>query len=793
MVAIDQSQLKIKSVNEATIPPLFEKYYRLENLLNEVNSENFNQITNDFLKIFNDSTKSERDSIIVYLKHYQPANTKSLIKYKLISIIFKNYGEKIETSLYFLYSHLKKLKVHNIEFISKDISMYRDLLKKEQESESESEPEPEPEPIAENIQLIEKLNSKSPSLIGMFYRAAENNWFETLKFLILKKKDDVIKIADYIQKYIVQTGNKEIIQLYEENGFCFDDCFKDAIASHYNDIADYFLEKNYKCNPTYSVNFYNIKYLVFALENKLNSSAKELIQIFAEMKFLDGLRYLKSFGIKEQFNFDEDSIFFKITQDKEVEILKELLDLCIPKDDSEAQSMFLTIDNNDFESFKLYVDHGFVDLHSYIQSKKVYFTPLSYSIYKDRMEFVKYLLDHQANPNYNPNNIGSYHTFFNSLYACLDHQSMDYLKLLIDHGVVVSQSYDQDLYTLASHVNIEALEYFLSLGLKPKIANNNRLLVNLVGHNRLDLVKKFVDMGYKLERRSPYPEEAQDNIYEYSTLSEVCTECSIEFLEYFVEMGCNFNAKIDYSNSKTPCDLAISSNNLDNLKFIIEHGGKISNKYLITEKLQWCTPEFATYLLDTFPIDKGDPKYHLATIDEYTYTSFDLVCNKYPISDLSQEDALRIIEKALKNRNGIIAWKVLDSIKGDIEYMPEGLANRIVEFNDTLLLQKFVEKDADLLETTDDSISPLVVAAQNNNTEIARILLENEFSPNYEDSDINCCALYYAAIHNNFDLVKLLVEHGAEPIELTPSTIERYNIRQDILEILPKESNPTAN
>jgi len=95
----------------------------------------------------------------------------------------------------------------------------------------------------------------------------------------------------------------------------------------------------------------------------------------------------------------------------------------------------------------------------------------------------------------------------------------------------------------------------------------------------------------------------------------------------------------------------------------------------------------------------------------------------------------------------------------------------------------------------------LAYAVENNNYEIAKILLKNGASPDIKSTVTGISPIHEASLNGNLNIVRLLVEHGSNPQlkgeapnELwTPISTAQQNNHKDVIEYLENEISNRKN
>jgi ankyrin repeat protein len=128
-----------------------------------------------------------------------------------------------------------------------------------------------------------------------------------------------------------------------------------------------------------------------------------------------------------------------------------------------------------------------------------------------------------------------------------------------------------------------------------------------------------------------------------------------------------------------------------------------------------------------------------------------------------------------------ITDKFLLETRTDNGYTPLYMA---VKHNNILLAEYFLDLGADPDALDDDELTPLLLAIENGYTDMAQLLLKHCA---IEDGYTDVIPLYHAIKHNQFDLVKLLLDNSADiniKLDKTGKTVLHYAVEKNLLEFV---------
>lgn len=746
---VDKEKLSVKSVHDVTIPPIFQKYDEIAQKLSNLNSENCSDVLNYLRKTIDESPKSEQESVAMYINRFIISDVKCQNKFQL-SIAIK----------------------------SQVVRYIHSFIDKHTEPDKSDIPNETEEPFEDNVFRLSNENLTTAVAESILQKSVQYGWVNTVKFILMNKKS-YIRYFHGLASSAVAHGNFEIINAFVNSGINLDYTLRFALDLHHSDVALYLFE-NYKCSPDdfQHLNLFNIKWFLFALENKLISIPQEVVELLYDMDFLEGLKYLSKYQKIEKYLYDPRSAIFEATMLNQLEWVKAIFDITnyvTPKSGPECPYLG-QLEKIDLEIFKLWIER-----HYNSEYKNCFNMPLEFlmqkAIDKDRIDIVKYLLELYKQLDYPER----------KQYPVLSaaDKSLEYLKLFVENGVNLD---DWPVYdTAADNCNTEMIEYLLELGVNPKSSKDNTLLIFAAKVGRTDLFVKFIEAGIPLEK------ESRHVYYSFSTLNSVAGYASREILEILVENHSNINAILENSITGatiSPIDRAAHSRNAENVKFISDHGGiPYHYRSFFSGILSLDDNDLIQYCLDRFNYPREVSELHKQCLFIGGERKFDLVCSKYPISSIDGPQILSLLDKAIDNNAEYAISKIMIGMKDSYKVNQEtddskDFIQKVVSNNSVELMSRVIS--AGLISINGAIINKpvLLLAAKNNNTEIASLLLENGYLDKDEKTNEMAAAVYAACIRNNYELVSLLLSHGGNRIDIDENIIQLYHIRQDILDLL---------
>ena len=453
---------------------------------------------------------------------------------------------------------------------------------------------------------------------------------------------------------------------------------------------------------------------------------------------------LKNFITKDninQQNAEGEALIHKICHIEN----KYLLELVIKnganinlKGKSKCTPLIISCQKNNLELVKLLLKYNAAtNIHD-----KFFNTPLQIACKNSNIEIVKSLLEN----NVNINKANSYTQTPISI-ACL-YNNLEIIKLLMEKKPDLKKGYFQvgSLLAIASRKGyLEIAKYLIARGVELDCHKYNPLMEACI-HNRVDVVKLLIDSGANYKDNFVHPLHEHYPIIEvmhrdyldvFKILYEKC-----ENIELCIGKRITFNRfflSIIHHNSVDILDFFLK-NNIKNCKNI-----NISLHSIVSKKGYKTFNILSKHGYDINPFVNNKTPFHVAcenrNIDTINFfldygVDVNILKNKKITSLFTacQNNHIDVVETLLQNKN----------IKVDY-YKDYSIENK--------------EKNQYI-----DTTTPLYIACEKKNTYIVKLLLEHGANPNLDKYKI-CTPLLLACSKNNDneDVIKLLLEYGADP------------------------------
>eukprot|EP00833_Pecoramyces_ruminatium_P018011 jgi/Orpsp1_1/1192043/evm.model.d7180000090145.2 len=352
------------------------------------------------------------------------------------------------------------------------------------------------------------------------------------------------------------------------------------------------------------------------------------------------------------------------------------------------------------------------------------------AIYKNDVEIIKYFVNKgKINEYYDTYNyyiplslayLLNYKDIFNILLNHLSINELDYYGYSILHYAILKEDIETInlLMNMGANINFKMNKYLnghSALDISIKIGNKDIILIFLNSDNlRInDLNKNFEAPLITLYKTYNY-----------------FLEDKIILMKYFLQKDSNIN--ICDRNGKSILLYALKNNSLELIKLLIEN----NKKYPINENLK--------ILMFRYSIRSSNTDIFEYLIDNYNINAFiDEIIKEIIIND--KLDLLKILIsrdaiKNIKEENNLIFLK-----------------EAIIFDNEKII--KYLIKNKFKVYNINNEIIEIIIC--NNRLNILKILIPGYLNINNEDIDGNT-ALIYAIKYQNFEIIKYLVDNGAD-------------------------------
>ncbi|KAL6617761.1 ankyrin repeat-containing domain protein [Neocallimastix sp. 'constans'] len=575
--------------------------------------------------------------------------------------------------------------------------------------------------------------------------------------LLMDHQADIntINQKGYSPIHVATINNKlETLKALHERGADFNSdnsignqCFSLASINGYREIMDYLVSLNVDYNHTnnsgdsalhqccilqkvdmvkYILNLDRVVidvpnsygFTPFLIACKKNSL--ELVKIFLEHKDANTI----NFNVKSNGG---DFPLFYATHYKNVELIRILLDRhadVYNERDAERFSCFTPFLMacsyfGNVEIIQIFLDHG-VDVN---RPNSFGFYPIAVACKSERIEQVRILLEHGANPNVRSK------TATPLVQSCID-GTLEIAKELIQHGADVNYLTNEGLHPLFFLINEthkhnkEYIQYLIDQGSDLYCKDNygNSLLYVLKNSNKVDKEEAYHTLITAYKARNDYREHCPDTtafIHTYDTYIQVMAKIRSQIALELNPIFSNNNINGSNNNNDNEVNNGITKN-------IINRNNSNGDNDILT-------------------------------------TSSSTTINA------NNDDG----------SNTTLNNKAIDSNKVETNYsVPETLAFSAEELNRAflqacifgkmneveLLLLRHPTINVNVRETNGDT--PLIISCQTGKADIAQLLLQYNADPNLI-CECGNTALYVATFsfsrHRSLGLIRSLLDHGANP------------------------------
>jgi len=403
-------------------------------------------------------------------------------------------------------------------------------------------------------------------------------------------------------------------------------------------------------------------------------------------------------------------------------------------------------------------------------------TRLGRAVENGNLNQVKYLVEQCHDPLdaevYTMINGGSRSTTL--LELALENGSIEIIKYLITTGKLKNSS---DLLTLAieKHKSIEFIDKLLQEKAVLKIDLQTHLCYALKANN-FDIIKCLVKHGTNINAPC---------YLEKTPLTWALSKKKLDLAKKLIEdadLKTNVNVKEEDDFKQAPLYYALEGNNIELIKYLVKHGADINVPcYLEETPLTWALKNKKFDLAKKL-IEDADLKTNV-NIRE-TDRSAQSTPLYYALENNNIEMIKYLVEKGanitlpcnystipIKNaieKNNLAIFKILIENSKEFNINTPNSEGESVIFDAIIkrkseILNYLIEKGADLNKFCCKNWTPLGLAININEPFIMETLVKTD------KIDINkkCCIdegtpLYHAVKENKFDLIKLLVKHGAD-------------------------------
>jgi len=701
----------------------------------------------------------------------------------------------------------------------------------------------------------------------------------------LKENDDLMNVID-IEKVLLSASkvdNKYMMQIFIKNLFNISPLNRKELSTidlswikkkensflsliinvliklHYISLIKYLIENN-KLNLNINLNMKdkngefplitaastkNLKIFEYLLNRGVNTNVKDingksLFELCLKNEnFIIIQKLLKENMINEWINSDKENLL-PIIRAIYLNNIDEIYALIKDKDEHNKDKnntyncfynsftpLTLSYLLNHQDIFKVLIN--FVDIN---EIDGYGYNILHYSILKDDIQMVKYLINKGANVNFNKGPGMHGHSAINISIIIKNDKILSFLfqnqfipinkldmnmesplmvliktknysieeklnliEMLLNSGQIMNLVNDSEdvnksaknllIKCLIDYGELEVIQYFI----KYSNNNNNNIFIDeivkiIISENKLELLKglilnNYLDIHWKNENGDCFLNYAIDTQ-------------NIEIAQYLLEKGC----RMDNSNYKILKKVYNSSENTNFIRLLIpkyidiQNENKENKKMILKDALEYGNEAVLEYLINCgLEVQNIDEKSIENIIYRYEFEKFKLLVPKY----FDREDDNLLI-KVIESKNRKI-FKYLMDIKPISQDIGSQLLRKIICTNSFDLLKILINSENGDIKCNVNMIDkygdiPLNLAIKNENKKIIEHLIDNGADLNGKDSR-NFSPLVYALQElkdneENDDIIKYLIDYGANINEINKegSTPLIYAIRKGKINIV---------
>jgi len=572
--------------------------------------------------------------------------------------------------------------------------------------------------------LFENDSNNNDSLRVLFENDSNNNDLLRVLFENDSNKDNII-LKRIVKYNLLEKAIKSNCYGFVEKVLCFvtfnnkcmdyEDIFQEAIQKCDIKISklliNTFIKDSLKDLNNTSGEISNEKYISKLINLVLNVIIKynnlPLVKYVMESKI-----YKNNIDINIKDINDEYPIITAFDNGNK-EIFKYLLEQganCNTKNDCDVPLLLLAIHNNKWEMLEQLIEH-----HVDINEKDINgISPLLKAINQNRTEIVELLIDY-ANENQIPIDINKKDDYgYYPLIKAINQNNFDIVFSIINYG------------------------YENKIDMNVKDINGNTPLTLSYKLNRLDIFKylvKFLDVN-------------QTDSEGKSVLFYAINRKDAENVKKLINVGANINLKDNSNNSII--DNAINVGNVEIINLLLQKNNialnivnsneetptisvLLSNKLTGTEKKE---------IIDKF-IEKGS---NINMVDSN---------GNSPIMYAIQKNHLSTVDLLINNGGDI-------NIKNKKD---ETALNIALNMKNKPIINYLYDKGYNVYNTENNEITFEMmkqIMADNNKELLERLIKNNKFNINSKESDTGNTLLHIAVENRNIDIVRFLVNNGAD-------------------------------
>eukprot|EP00833_Pecoramyces_ruminatium_P013124 jgi/Orpsp1_1/1187156/evm.model.d7180000055804.1 len=462
------------------------------------------------------------------------------------------------------------------------------------------------------------------------------------------------------------------------------------------------------------------------------------------------------------------------------------------KRERDPKPLIIACSNQNIEVVKVLIEYGAdINIKNYNRD-----TPLMIACKKENLELVKILIEHHADVN--SRNLGN-----DTPYSLANSKNnKEILNYLLEHGAHAHVNIISDEKAKKEFLNKCGYGYFDDSILEIKKYMEEGVSVNVrdssyyLGRtpltfssetNNMTMVKFLIENGAEIDL---------DNLEGNTPLHMACKRNQHNIINYLIDHGSNIN--IQNHDGDTPLMIACFEKNFETVQYLVEHGADVNIKNNEGNNALYkacCDLKIIKYLVEhEIDINNRNKDNETALLRGCEFSSDEEV--KYLIehgADITAENrqgntALNILCR--KGHKAMIEYLINHGANineknkfGETPLMKacshSGINNNLFNTNENIdTVMYIVEHGGSINVKNNDGNTPLTLAFMNNNNLSVEYLIKKGadvnvkfYKCNHESDDIfrstdlywgNTPLTYSIIGYGKFDIIKLLIEHGAD-------------------------------
>jgi len=280
---------------------------------------------------------------------------------------------------------------------------------------------------------------------------------------------------------------------------------------------------------------------------------------------------------------------------------------------------------------------------------------------------------------------------------------------------------------------------------------SRREIPEINSYDYVELVDSVKKDDFENIKKYFYGSEKSDTLAVYArAMIFASAEGDIESLEYFMKKGVDINHYTDRDRKTSPLIVACANKRIGMAKYLIEHGADMYYEDSFRKDALHRAMRSHTFELIDYFVGKG---YNIDKIYSNGKTLLMIACNGYKKDNWKYSEHMEFIKKLLANHAD-------PNFKNGGPSDGETVLIMAMENENNELAKLLIEHGADVNADDAAGVTPLMIASRKGNLEGVKILIDHK-------ADVNACdrdgenALFGAIANGYNDVVKLLIANKA--------------------------------